>query len=53
MGMAFSTIGGQKYLFPGWIPVEDHSSGEEGEVTNPDAKRKSEEYQITGSRGEK
>ena len=26
MGIGFSTISGQKYLFPGWIPVEDHIS---------------------------
>jgi hypothetical protein len=35
MGIAFSTIGGQKYLFPGWIPVEDHISFDDVEVTNP------------------
>ena len=51
MGIAFSTIGGQKYLFPGWIPVEDHISFDDVEVTNPYANIKKEEYQITGSRG--
>lgn len=53
MGIAFSTIGGQKYLFPGWIPVEDHISFDDVEVTNPYANIKVEEYKITGSRGDK
>ena len=53
MGIAFSTIGGQKSLFPGWIPVEDHISFDDVEVTNPYANIKKEEYQITGSRGDK
>ena len=53
MGIAFSTIGGQKYLFPGWIPVEDHISFDDVEVTNPYENIKKEEYQITGSRGDK
>ena len=53
MGIAFSTINGQKYLFPGWIPVEDHISFNDVEVTNPYANIKKEEYQITGSRGDK
>ena len=34
MGIAFSTIGGQKYLFPGWITVEDHISFDDVEVIN-------------------
>jgi hypothetical protein len=53
MGIAFSTIGGQKYLFPGWIPVEDHISFDDVEVTNPYANLKSETYTITGSRGDR
>ena len=53
MSIAFSTIGGQKYLFPGWIPVEDHISFDDVEVTNPYANQKSETYTITGSRGDK
>jgi hypothetical protein len=53
MGIAFSTIGGQKYLFPGWIPVEDHISFNDVEHINPYANVKNEEYQITGSRGDK
>jgi hypothetical protein len=51
MGIAFSTIGGQKYLFPGWIPVEDHISFDDVEVTNPYANIISKTYTITGSRG--
>ncbi len=53
MGIAFSTIGGQKYLFPGWIPVEDHISFDDVEVINPYRNVKVEEYKITGSRGNK
>jgi hypothetical protein len=53
MGIAFSTIGGQKYLFPGWIPVEDHISFNDVEVTNPYANIKSKNYIITGSKGDK
>lgn len=53
MGIAFSTIGGQKYLFPGWIPVKDHISFDDVEVINPYANIKSETYIITGSRGDK
>jgi len=53
MGIAFSTIGGQKYLFPGWIPVEDHISFDDVEVTNPYANLKTKTYTITGSRGDK
>jgi hypothetical protein len=53
MGIAFSTIGGQKYLFPGWIPVEDHISFDDVEVTNPYANLKPKTYTITGSRGDR
>ena len=53
MGIGFSTIGGQKYLFPGWIPVEDHISFDDVEVTNPFANIKKNTYTITGSRGDK
>jgi len=52
-GIAFSTIKGQKYLFPGWIPVEDHISFEDVEVTNPYEGVKSDTYTITGSKGDK
>ena len=53
MGIAFSTIGGQKYLFPGWIPVEDHISFGDICVTNPYDNLKSKNYIITGSRGDR
>ena len=53
MGIGFSTISGQKYLFPGWIPVEDHISFDDVEVINLYVNVKVEEYQITGSRGDK
>lgn len=53
MGIAFSTIGGQKYLFPGWIPVEDHISFDDVEVINPFSKIKTQEFEVTGSTGNK
>ncbi len=53
MGIAFSTIGGQKYLFPGWIPVEDHISFDDVEVINPYDNIKKEIFQVTGSTGNK
>jgi len=53
MGIAFANIGGQKYLFPGWIPVEDHISFDDVEVTNPYANIKKEIFQVTGSTGNK
>ena len=53
MGIAFSTIGGQKYLFPGWIPVEDHISFDDVEVINPYRNIKRETFEVTGSTGNK
>lgn len=53
MGIAFSTIGGQKYLFPGWIPVEDHISFDDVEVINPYRNIKTEIFKVTGSTGNK
>ena len=53
MGIAFSTIGGQRYLFPGWIPVEDHISFDDVEVINPYAHIKTETFEVTGSTGNK
>lgn len=53
MGIGFSTIGGQKYLFPGWIPVKDHISFDDVDVIDPYANLKSKTYTITGSRGDK
>ena len=53
MGIGFSTIGGQKYLFPGWIPVEDHISFDDVEVINPYANIKTETYEVIGSTGNK
>lgn len=50
---SFATINGQRYLFPGWIPVEDDVTFEDVEHINPYANVKIEEYQITGSRGDK
>lgn len=53
MSIAFATIGGQKYLFPGWIPVEDHISFDDVEVTNPYANVKKETFEVLGSTGNK
>ena len=49
----FSTIGGQRYLFPGWIPVEDHITFDDVEHINPYANIKTEEFKVTGSTGNK
>jgi hypothetical protein len=49
----FSTIGGQKYLFPGWIPVEDHISFDDVEHINPYANIKTETFEVIGSTGNK
>ena len=53
MGIAFATLSGQKYLFPGWIPVEDHISFDDVEVTNPYANVKKETFEVLGSTGNK
>ena len=53
MGITFATFNNQKYLFPGWIPVEDHISFDDVEVTNPYANRKKESFEVTGSTGNK
>mgnify|MGYP003132580288 CR=1 FL=1 len=50
---SFATINGQKYLFPGWIPVEDHISFDDVEHINPYAAIKSETFEVTGSTGNK
>jgi hypothetical protein len=50
---AFSTIGGQRYLFPGWIPVEDNVTFDDVEHINPYANIKSETYEVIGSTGNK
>ena len=52
-GPSFTTINSQKYLLPGWIPVEPHISFNDIEHINPYANIKSETYTITGSRGDK
>ena len=46
MGITFATFNNQKYLFPGWIPVEDHISFDDVEVTNPYANRKKESFEV-------
>lgn len=53
MGITFATFNNQKYLFPGWIPVEDHISFDDVEVTNPYDNIKKEIFQVTGSTGNK
>ena len=52
-GPSFTIVNGQKYLLPGWIPVETHISFEDIEHINPYANIKSKTYNITGSRGDK
>lgn len=45
---AFVTLGGQKYLMPGWIPVEDSISFDNIFHDNP-YKKTSKIYQVNGS----
>jgi len=49
----FATIGGQRYLFPGWIPVEDDVTFDDVEHINPYRNIKTEEFEVTGSTGNK
>ena len=48
----FTTIGGQRYLMPGWTPVEDHISFDDVEHINPMASIKTLTYRAIGSRGD-
>lgn len=48
---AFSVINGQKYLFPGWIPVEDNTTFSDVEYTNPYRDLKEEVFKVKGSNG--
>ena len=50
---SFAVIGGQRYLFPGWIPVSDDITADDVEHINPYASIKSETFQVTGSTGNK
>jgi hypothetical protein len=50
---SFAVIGGQRYLFPGWIPVDDTVTADDVEHINPYASIKSETFQVTGSTGNK
>mgnify|MGYP003625597543 CR=1 FL=1 len=52
-GIGFATINDQKYLFPGWIPVEDNISFDDVDVTDPYANIKKDTYKVTGSKGDK
>jgi hypothetical protein len=48
---AFAVVGGQRYLFPGWIPVDDDVTSEDVEHINPYANLKKETFTVTGSTG--
>jgi len=50
---SFATINGQRYLFPGWIPVEDDITFEDVEHINPYANVKVETFEVIGSTGNK
>ena len=50
---AFATLGGQKYLFPGWIPVDDNITFDDVEHINPLQHLKKENFEVTGSTGNK
>lgn len=47
---SFAVIGGQRYLFPGWIPVEDDITFEDVEHINP-YRSNIEEFKVEGSTG--
>lgn len=46
----FSTINGKRYLFPGWIPVDDSVTADDVEHINP-YKNKTQSYLVKGSSG--
>ena len=48
----FTTVNGQRYLCPGWIPVEDNISFDDVEHINPMASIKTLTYKAIGSRGD-
>lgn len=50
---SFAIIGGQRYLFPGWIPVEDDVTAADVEHINPYSTIKTETFEVTGSTGNK
>jgi hypothetical protein len=45
---AFVTLSGQKYLVPGWIPVEDNITFENVSFINP-YKKESKIFKVQGS----
>lgn len=47
---AFTTINGQKYLLPGWIPVDPDTTFDDVEHINP-YRTESETFTVTGSTG--
>ena len=47
---AFAVINGQRYLFPGWIPVEDDITFDDVEHINP-YRSNIEEFKVEGSTG--
>jgi len=49
----FATINNQRYLMPGWTPVEDHITIDDVKHINPYAHIKTETYNVIGSRGDK
>jgi hypothetical protein len=46
----FAVFNGQKYLFPGWIPVDDDVTHNDVEHINP-YNSKIEEFKVEGSGG--
>ena len=49
-GPAFTTVGEQKYLLPGWIPVEKETTFNDVEHINP-WKSKIKRFTVEGSSG--
>jgi len=49
----FSTINGQRYLFPGWIPVSKSVTLDDVLHINPYRNLQKREIEVTGSKGAK
>lgn len=44
-------VNGQRYIFPGWIPVEDDVTLDDVEHISPYASLRKETFTVTGSSG--
>ncbi len=51
MPPCFVTFNGQRYMVPGWTPVEDHITATDVRHINPLDKLTRKEWEVIGSRG--